>query len=217
MRTLLALTIFFALGTVSAGSAPDSSVALSDPNGVYARMQRVNANLRSYVATVHVEVTSHGFPFINPSLDGKAYYVQPDKSAVVFETATLPAIASQFKKLYPPLEPPSLWPKLYDVSLVSDDGTTAHFRLVRKVNGRIDHVDVGADDKTATVTSMAYYYKDNGGSVSLEQSYDLIDGNYVIRAQSMKIDIPYYSADVSSTFSDYQLNVKIDQGVFATD
>jgi hypothetical protein len=207
MRRLLILTMVLALG---AAGTP----GLAQSDGIYARMQRVNANLRSYQASVHVDVTMHGLLPLNPSLDGMAYFEQPDKTAVVFQT--VPALASQFKKIYPQLEPPSTWPRLYDVTVVSDDGTNAHLRLVRKVNGRIDHVDVTADDKTATVTTMAYFYKD-GGSVSFQQSYDVIDGNYVVRAQTGKVEIPFYNADVSSTFSNYKLNVKIDQGVFATD
>lgn len=200
------LAVLLVLGSLGA--------AAPDPAAVYARMQKVNAGLHSYQADLHVDVTTHGFPFISPSLDGKAYFEQPDKNAVIFDT--VPALASQFKKVYPQLEPPSEWPNVYDVTPVSDDGTTAHFRLVRKKNGRIDHVDVTVDDRTATVTAMTYVYKD-GGSISFQQTYTLIDGNYVIKAQSGTVDLPSYHADVASSFSNYKLNVPIDQQVFATD
>jgi hypothetical protein len=185
-----------------------------DPAAVYARMQRVNVGLHSYQATVHVDVTTHGFPYISPSLDGTAYFEQPDRAAVVFET--VPALANAFKKVYPQLEPPSEWPRIYDVTPIGDDGTTAQFRLVRKKNGRIDHVDVSVDDATATVSSMAYVYKD-GGSIAFSQTYALIDGNYVIKTQTGKVNIPHYDADVAATFSNYRLNVPIDEAVFATD
>ncbi|HEV8021883.1 MAG TPA: hypothetical protein VGP41_11500 [Candidatus Lustribacter sp.] len=201
-----------ALAAAALGGAPAS--ADGDAAGVYARMQRVNAGLRSYQADLHVEVTTHGFPFISPTLDGKAYFQQPDKNAVVFDT--VPVLASQFKKVYPQLEPPAEWPSVYEVTPLSDDGTTSQFRLVRKKNGRIDHVDVSADDRTATVTSMTYIYKD-GGSVSFQQTYAVVDGNYVVKAQSGKVDLPSYHADVASSFSNYKLNVRIDQQVFATD
>jgi hypothetical protein len=185
-----------------------------DGGAVYARMQRVNADLKSYQADLHVDVTTHGFPFISPSLDGKAYFEQPDKNAIVFET--VPALASEFKKVYPQLEPPSEWSTVYDVTPVADNGTTAQFRLVRKKTGRIDHVDVTVDDRTATVTSMAYIYK-GGGTISFQQTYAVLNGNYVIKSQTGKVDLPSYHADVASSFSNYKLNVPIDQGVFATD
>jgi outer membrane lipoprotein-sorting protein len=211
MRTLALRSIV--LLTALALAAP-AGAQPGDAAAVYARMQRVNANLHSYQATLHVDVTTHGFPYISPSLDGTAYYEEPDRSAVVFET--IPALASQFKKVYPQLEPPSEWPRIYVVTPLADDGTTSQFRLVRKKNGRIDHVDVTVDDATATVSSMAYFYKD-GGSIAFAQTYALIDGNYVIKSQTGKVDIPHYSADVASTFSNYHLNVKIDDAVFATD
>ncbi len=199
---------------VVAMAAPGRAQSGGDPDAVYARMQHVNDGLRSYAAVLHVDVTTHGFPYISPSLDGTAYFQAPDRSAVVFDT--VPLLANQFKKVYPTLEPPSEWPKIYDVTPLADDGTTTQFRLVRKKNGRIDHVDVSVDDATATVTSMAYFYKD-GGSIAFQQTYQQIDGNYVIKTQTGKVDIPHYSADVASTFSNYRLNVKIDPQVFATE
>jgi hypothetical protein len=199
---------------LTAGSIAAAPPAPGDATTVYARMQKLNPGLKSYQADLHVDVTTHGFPFISPSLDGKAYFEQPDKNAVVFET--VPALASQFKKVYPQLEPPSEWSQTYDVTPGADDGTTAQFRLVRKKNGRIDHVDVSVDDRTATVASMAYIYKD-GGSISFQQTYAVVDGNYVIKAQTGKVDLPQYHADVASSFTNYKLNVRIDQQVFATD
>jgi hypothetical protein len=213
---MLALFTRLALALALTGSAIAAAPPASggDAASVYARMQRVNAGLKSYQADLHVDVTTHGFPYISPSLDGKAYFEQPDKNAVVFDT--VPALASQFKKVYPQLEPPSEWSQIYDVTPVTDDGTTAQFRLVRKKNGRIDHVDVAVDDRTATVTSMTYVYKD-GGTISFQQTYALMDGNYVIKSQTGKVDIPHYSADVASSFSNYKLNVRIDQQVFSSD
>jgi hypothetical protein len=208
--TRLVLAVALTVGSIAA--APPASGG--NAAAVFARMQRVNAGLKSYQADLHVDVTTHGFPFISPSLDGKAYFEQPDKNAVVFET--VPALASQFKKVYPQLEPPSEWSQSYDVTPVSDDGTTAQFRLVRKKNGRVDHVDVAVDDRTATVTSMTYIYKD-GGTISFQQTYAVMDGNYVIKTQSGKVDLPQYHADVASTFTNYKLNVSIDQQVFTTD
>ncbi len=206
--TRLAVTLALTVGSIAA--APPQG----DAAAVYARMQNVNAGLRSYQADLHVDVTTHGFPFISPSLDGKAYFEKPDKNAVIFET--VPALATQFKKVYPQLEPPSEWAASYDVMPVSDDGTTSQFRLVRKKNGRIDHVDVTVDDKTATVATMAYIYKD-GGTISFQQTYAVLDGNYVIKSQAGKVDLPQYHADVASSFTNYKLNVRIDQQVFATD
>jgi len=202
-----ALAAVFAFVPAMAGAQPGA------PAGdVYARMQKVNAGLKSFQADFHVDVRMRSFLPLSPSLDGVAYFKQPDKNAIVFNT--VPILAQQFKRIYPQLEPPAEWPKLYDVTPVADDGTTSQFRLVRKKNGRIDHVDVTVDDRTATVTSMAYVYKD-GGSVSFQQTYRTIEGNYVLATQTGKVDLPQYKADVASTFSNYRLNVAIDDAVFS--
>ncbi|MGD0052819.1 MAG: hypothetical protein ABSD03_13540 [Vulcanimicrobiaceae bacterium] len=180
---------------------------------LYARMQRVNAGLRSYRADVTVAIQLHTFPFLSPTLAGTAYYKRPDKTAVDFQS--VPALASQLKKVVGQIEPPAEWPSLYEVTPTGDDGTNATFRLVRKKNGRIDHVDVQVDDRTATVSAMTYYYKDEGGTIAFRQSYDDIDGNFVIKQQTGKVDIPHYNADVSSSFANYKLNVDLPDSLFA--
>jgi hypothetical protein len=175
-------------------------------------MQHLNAGLRSYRADVTVAIQLHTFPFISPTLAGTAYYKRPDKTAVDFQS--VPALAGQLKKVVGQIEPPAEWPSLYEVTPTGDDGTTATFRLVRKKNGRIDHVDVQVDDRTATVAAMTYFYKDQGGTIAFKQSYDDIDGNFVIKQQTGKVDIPHYNADVSSSFANYKLNVDLPDSLF---
>ena len=181
---------------------------------VYARMQRINPSLHSYRASVRVAVVTHSFPYLSPTLDGTIYFRSPDQSAVEFKT--VPLLASELKKVVAQLEPASEWPRLYEVTPVNDDGTISTFRLVRKKHGRIDHVEVTVDDKTATVASMTYVYNDGGGSISFTQTWDEIDGNYVLKSQTGKVDIPHYNADVTSTFSDYKLNVEVPDTFFAS-
>ena len=51
--------------------------------------------LKSYQADLHVDVTTQDFPFLSPSLDGNAYFKQPDKKAVVFDTVPVARAAVQ--------------------------------------------------------------------------------------------------------------------------
>lgn len=208
MKTRLLIVSVLA-ASLLIGARPSAAGSETD---LYARMQHVNSNLASYQADVTVAIVTHGFPFISPTLTGEAYYKRPDRTAVHFKT--VPALASQLKTVVGQIEPPYEWDTLYLVTPGADDGTQSQFRLVRKKNGRIDHVDVVVDDKTATVSSMTYVYKDDGGTISFRQDYDRIGDDYVIKSQSGKVDIPHYNADVSSTFSNYKLNVAIDDKVF---
>jgi hypothetical protein len=211
MMTRRSACISFAAVLALAGS-PSLADTGSPSSDLYARMQRVNTNLTSYQADVTVAILTHGPPFISPTLQGKAYYKKPDKTAVVFDT--VPLIAQQAKHVVGQIEPPLEWPQLYDVTPTGDDGTTASFRLVRKKNGRIDHVDVKVDDTTATVSAMTYFYRDNGGTIAFTQAYDRVGDDYVLKQQNGKVDIPHYSADVTSTFTNYQLNVAVPDTVF---
>jgi hypothetical protein len=205
---------FLAVLTLAAlAAAPSHPVAAAATDAdLYARMQRVNSELQSYQADVTVAIQLHTFPFLSPTLEGKAFYKRPDKTAVQF--ATVPALAGQLKKVVGQMEPPSDWPKLYDVTPTGDDGTVATFKLVRKKNGRIDHVEVKVEDKTATVIEMTYFYKDDGGTIKFDNAYDQIGGNFVVKQQTGKVDIPHYNADISSSFANYKLNVPIDDKVF---
>lgn len=207
-RTLASLAVAAAI--IATGPLPSSADAGS---ALYERMQRVNSGLRSYSADVTVAIQLHTFPFLSPTLEGRAYYKRPDKTAVQFEA--VPALAGQLKKVVGQMEPPSDWDRLYEVTPTGDDGTTATFRLVRKKNGRIDHVDVKVDDRTATVIEMVYFYKEDGGTIKFDNTYDQIDGNYVVKQQIGKVDVPHYNADINSSFANYRINVPIDDKVFS--
>ncbi len=62
---------------------------------------------------------------------------RPDKNKVVF-TGGVPLVAQQFDKLYAHIESPSQWQELYAVTIVSDDGKTAIFKLVPRKRGNVD-------------------------------------------------------------------------------
>jgi hypothetical protein len=204
----------FSLAAAAMVLAAAPSIATSAQDDLYARMQRVNTGLNSYQADITVAIKMNSFPYLSPTLEGKAYYKKPDKTAVQFQS--VPALAGQLKKVVGQMEPPADWPRLYEVTKTGDDGNVASFRLVRKKNGRIDHVDVKVEDKTATVSEMTYVYKESegGGSIKFTNQYDQIAGNFVVKAQTGKVDIPHYNADISSTFANYKINVPVNDAVF---
>jgi hypothetical protein len=197
-------------GSVPAWSATPSAI---DPgnNPLYKRMVALNGNVNSYEADVHLDVALRTFPFISPSLDGNVYYKRPNKEAVVFNT--VPALASQFKKVYPRIDPPEHWSELYNVASLGDANGQTTFRLVAKKSGRVKHLDVKVDDATATPRSYTWTYKD-GGYVTFVQSYTLQNGDYLVQKQTGHVELPSYKADVVSNFSNYRLNVAVADSVF---
>jgi hypothetical protein len=210
MITLLLALFATAAPGFSAPAAPQTVDSL-DGSPLLKRMVQLNGSLKTYKAVIHLDVALKTFPFISPSLDGNVFYKQPDKEAVVFDT--VPSLASQFKKVYPNIDPPSSWLRIYDVSVLSDDGTQTMFRLVPKKNGRIEHLDVKVDDTNATIKAYTWTYKD-GGYVTFEQTFETVGGNFLVEKQTGHVELPSYKADVTSAFSKYELNVDIADSVF---
>jgi hypothetical protein len=205
VRALILALLFAALaGTARADDA--------STNPLFLRMQKLNADVKSYTAALHVDIAMKSFPFLSPGLDGSVYFERPDKTAVVFDT--VPVLAEQFKKVYPKVDPPSKWPELYDMSVLSDEKGTTTFRLVPKNAARVDHLDVQADDRNATIVAMTWTYRD-GGYVTLAQQFGTFSGHLLVNRQTGRVELPSYQADVTAAFSGYKLNVPIDERVFA--
>ena len=179
---------------------------------VLARMAALNPNLHAFTATLHAHVTMKSFPFLSADLVGTYYYKEPDKTKVVFSSG-VPVVARQFDKLYAHIESPTRWRELYDVTLVSDDGSTATFKLVPRKRGNVNRIDATADDKNATVTSMRWNY-DNGGYAEMTNRYGLVGGNLVVQSQKGHVEEPGYVADLNSTIDNYKFNPSLPDGVF---
>lgn len=203
----------FVLGVIGAAVPLGARAENPDPGPLLQRMAQVNSGLQSYTASMHVDVALHTFPFLSPALDGTVYFKAPDKDAIVFDT--VPVLAKAFQKVYPKFDPPARWPALYNVSVVAGDASSTTLRLVPKKHGRVSHLDVRVDNATATGTSYTWTYED-GGEVTFDQQYARVDGYYLVKSQSGKVNLPSYKADVTSTFSNFKINVPIPDKVFET-
>jgi hypothetical protein len=178
-----------------------------------ARMAAVNPNLRTFTADMHVNVAMKSFPFMNFALEGTYYHRAPDQDKVVFSSG-VPAVAQQFDKLYAHIEPPSRWLDLYDVKVVSDDGTITTYRLKPRKQGNVDHIDARASDRHATVQWLRWNYV-NGGYAELTNHYTTVDGNVLVAAQNGHVDEPGYTADITSTIDRYKINPQISDSTFS--
>ena len=190
------------------GSAPGPTRAGDD---MLARMSALNPHLRTFEASIHVDIALHTFPYISPSLDGTYYHKEPSKDKIAFYT--VPALAAQFNKIYPHVESPSRWTKVFVVTPLGDDGLQTTFKLVPRIHGRVDHISVKVDDKTATIAQMTWNYID-GGSATLDQTFTRVNGYYVPSSQRGHVDVPNYKADVASTFSNFKINPPLSDSVF---
>ncbi len=176
-------------------------------------MIALNPGLTSYTASIHADVHMISFPFLNPVLDGTYYHKAPSKDKIVF-TSGLPGIAKQFGKIYPRIVPPVQWESAYVVTIGRNDGTTTAFTLIPRIHSRIDHIDVGVDDATATIRSMRWSYNDGSGFAELHQTYERVGKDLLLASQTGHIEQSIYKADIDSTFGSYKLNAPIADSFF---
>lgn len=207
MRYMRTIGAFLALAFLTvAGATPGQA-----SNDMLARMAALNPKLHSYEATIHVDIALHTFPYLSPSLNGMYYHKEPSKDKLTFDT--VPAIAAQFNKIYPRIESPSRWTKTFFITNQGDDGTLTTFKLVPRVHSRVDHITAKVDDKTATISQLEWTYTD-GGFARMNQTFTTINGNYIAKSQTGHVEVPHYTADLSSTFSNFKLNPPLPDSVF---
>jgi len=182
-------------------------LAITVASQLLAQMAAPNAALTSYEVPVHFDVDLHSFLDMHTALDGTAYFRQPDKSAVDFNT--VPIVADAFKHLAGTLGTPATWEQTYDVTLESPD----ELQLVPKVSGNVAKIVVDVDPTTFGIARERFTYK-NGGSIDMHQSNAQVGGFLLPRAQTADFDLPNYKAHVVSTYGTYKINVTIPDSVF---
>jgi len=205
------MRVLMSLAAIAAFALPMRAAPASD---LLARMAALNPNLHAFTATLHARVSMKTFPFLTANLVGTYYYKEPDKTKVAFSKGIpIAGMASQFDTLYAHIENPSRWPHVYVVSLVSDDGKTAVFKLTPRKQGNVEHIDATVDDRRATVTSMRWNYA-NGGYAEMTNSYGRVQGNVLVQSQTGHVEEPGYTADLSSTIDNYTINPTLPDSVF---
>ncbi len=171
------------------------------------QMAAPNAALTSYEVPVHFDIDLHSFLELHTTVDGTAYFRQPDQSAVDFNT--VPVMADAFKHLAGSLGTPATWDQDYDVSLVSAD----ELQLVPKVSGNVSKVLVDVDPATYGIVRERFTYK-NGGTIDMHQSNATFGGFLLPSSQTADFNLPNYKAHVISAYGAYKLNVAIPDSVF---
>jgi epoxyqueuosine reductase len=177
-----------------------------------ARVAAINPGLHSYSATMHAHIALTTFPFLSTNLVATYYHKDPDLSKVDI-TSGLPLVAEGFSTLYPHIEPASRWNEFYMLSKTADDGRVASYALVPRKPGNVARIEVKIDEASATVRSMRWDYG-NGGWASMEDTYALVQGDTVVTSQTGHVDEPNYKGDITTTFSNYQLNPSLPDSLF---
>ena len=203
----------FALCALAAAALVPPPAGAQNSSALLSRLVALSSSVRSYTAQVHADIAMRTFPYLTPQLDGTYYHKEPSKDKLVF-TSGVPLIASAFNKIYPHVESPSRWQDVYAIVNEGNDGRTTSFKLVPRHKARIDHIDARVDDRTAELLQLRWVYTD-GGYATLDQTYGNVDGHELVTRQSGHVQVPNYTADVTSSFSNFKLDADIPDSIFA--
>jgi len=144
---------------------------------------------------------------------GHSYFRAPVKQAVVFDD--IPRMLHGLVNDSPSLLPAAAWPGHYQVA-VEDNGTTAvatfHLEPI-DANDPLESADVTVDDRTGLVSRFVFVNK-NGSTVTTDQTYERVGRDEFISTQAGNAKGPGYRAEVTTTFSNYQVNVPVPLSVF---
>lgn len=180
------------------------------------RVEQRNPSLQTYQARVHVHARLLTFPWLSPNLDGTSYFKRPDNYEVVFDR--VPPYAHGIDKLFGDISDPAAWKK---DSIITFDGVKAidgHPMFALKMSKKIysDQIkDTVAyiDPQTYQVVRMDYHYRD-GGTITMTQTFKRQGPFTVIATQHAEI-AHRVRAIADATFGTYQMNVTLNDSVFA--
>ena len=222
MRRLL--SAFFAFTLLACGFAASARTVSQEPavpvheltaDQVIANLVARNTALTTFKAHISIHLRS-GIPFLNPTFEGFTYFKRPDRYEVVFTKA--PSYAKNFQNLYTDIGDPAVWYRKFFFEL---DGTRDYkghedivLRLVERVRGSLDHEDVLVDPRRWVIDEMEYSYY-SGGHISVEQTFRNEGTFAVLDTQHVLIAMPPFPrARADAKYSDYLINVAIDDSVF---
>jgi hypothetical protein len=198
MRTVL-LAALLALAPCAA-VAQDAPSLPSVPS-VLAALSSAPELHEEYKASVALKVRMRVFPFIRVTLHGDSWYRRPGLYRFVFRG--VPLIARAFSDMKYDLGDPARWPERYDIAM-APQSTPAEpvLRLVPKSPLMVKTLDVAVDPAHGRIVK-AVWSRNDGGVITLLQTYAPISGHAYVAKQTAKIDLPRMKADLEAEYTDF--------------
>ncbi len=178
----------------------------------YKALLKLNRDVKSSISDIEVRTKTKSFPPVSITLRGHSYFKAPDQQAVVFDN--VPGLLKGMVKDSPSIAPARLWPTHYSVSFQSNgDGTTTFHLTARSAADPIASADVTVDNRTGYMNAIAFANR-NGSTVSNSLTYQRFGKRAFVVSQQGTATGKGYKADVTTTFSNYRVNVPIPSSVF---
>jgi hypothetical protein len=206
------LATFAASILLLAASPPAPNEAPFTTNAAYRQLVKNWAGIKTLSSDIAVQTKPQGFLPISLTLRGHTYFEAPDKFTTVFED--VPGLLKKMVAERPSIAPPQAWPDVYDGTIVSDEGGKSTIRLVPKdAESKLDHIDATVNDTTGFVEKYDFEGK-NGAATTTYNIYTFVLGHALVSFQSGVARGHGYAADVTTSFSNYEINGRLPADAF---
>jgi hypothetical protein len=198
MRTVL-LAALLALAPCAAAGQDAPSLA-TVPSALAALSSAPELH-EEYKASVALRVRLRVFPFIRVTLHGDSWYRRPGLYRFVFRG--VPLIARAFSDMKYDLGDPARWPERYDIAFAPQSTPAAPvLRMVPKSPVMVKMLDVAIDPAHGRIVK-AVWSRNDGGVITLVQTYAPIAGHAYVAKQTATIELPRMKADLEAEYADF--------------
>lgn len=154
-----------------------------------------------YKANVALHVRMRVFPFIRMTLRGDSWYKRPGLYRFVFRG--VPIVARAFSDMKYDLGDPAHWPERYDIGFAPDStGAAPILRLTPKSPVMVKTLDIALDAAHGRILK-ATWRRNDGGVITLLQSYAPVAGHQFVAKQVATINLPRMKADLEADYQNF--------------
>jgi hypothetical protein len=192
-----------ALAALLLGVFPVSTVAQDAPtvSSVLTALAASSEQPQEYKASVALHVKLRVFPFIHMTLHGDSWYKRPGIYRFVFRG--VPVIARAFSDMKYDLGNPSQWPERYQIAFAPQStGGVPVLRLTPKNPVMVKYFDVTLDAARGRI-EKAVWTRNDGGVITLVQTYAPVAGHEFVQKQTASINLPRMKADLEAEYADF--------------
>jgi hypothetical protein len=198
MRTVAAVLAAACLCLVPLTASPQDAPSVS---GVLAALAASPDQPEQYKASVALHVRMRVFPFIRMTLHGDSWYKRPGIYRFVFRG--VPVIARAFSDMKYDLGNPAQWPDRYEIAFAPQSTAAVPvLRLTPKSPVMVKSLEVTLDPVRGRI-DKAVWSRNDGGVITLVQTYAPVAGHAFVAKQTATINLPRMKADLEADYADF--------------
>jgi hypothetical protein len=182
---------------------PCAALADETPSvtGLLASLAAAPEQPEEYKANVALHVRMRVFPFIRMTLRGDSWYKRPGLYRFVFRG--VPIIARAFSDMKYDLGDPTHWAERYEMAFAPESTAAAPIlRLTPKTAVMVKTLDIAVDPAHGRILK-ATWHRNDGGVITLVQSYAPVAGHQFVSKQTATINLPRMKADLEADYQNF--------------